>query len=86
VLRGRSSLSIAAAKFASTGLALTRVSNIYLHYVLDLWAERSIFRKELWGFGIMPQAAQESFTAMPVATTRLSFTRVSSIRMAPSFW
>src|SRR5436190_1864111 len=32
------------------------------------------------------QAAQESFTAMPVATTRLSFTRVSSIRMAPSFW
>jgi hypothetical protein len=30
------------------------------------------------------QAAQESFTAMPVATTRLRFTPVSSIRMTPS--
>jgi len=32
------------------------------------------------------QAAHESFTAMPVATTRLRFTPVSSIRMTPSFW
>jgi hypothetical protein len=30
------------------------------------------FFEKAMGFGIMPQAAQESFTAMPVATTRLS--------------
>ena len=66
--------------FASPDRRATVTRNISLRAVMTASTHRRALAQ------IPYQAAQESFTAMPVAIARLRLTPVSSTRMTPSFW